>query len=131
MPSGSVLNGGSAALISYSSLKRIDVRAPPDEAAHVRREFKALHASRANASSLSPTMFRPYGLKPGVPAERVTALRKAFTAMAHDAVFLAEAEKAKRDISFTPAETMQSLLESSAKTPKATLEKVGTVITPK
>jgi tripartite-type tricarboxylate transporter receptor subunit TctC len=93
--------------------------------------------SRAEATAIwtfmlaQQTMFRPYGLGPGVPADRVAALRKAFAAMAKDKVFLEEAEKAQRDINFTPPETMQALLEESSKTPKSTLEKIGKVTTPK
>jgi hypothetical protein len=54
---------------------------------------------------------------PGVPAERVTALRRAFDAMAKDPQFLAEAAKAKMDIAPMTGEDAQVIADSIANTP--------------
>ena len=58
-----------------------------------------------------PNQFtRPYFLPPGVPTNRVTALRVAFAKTMADAEFLAEAEKAKLDINPTGAREIQKLI---------------------
>src|SRR5215813_12157358 len=54
---------------------------------------------------------------PGVPAERVTALRRAFDATMKDPQFLAEAEKAKMDIQPMTGEDAQVIADSIANTP--------------
>jgi tripartite-type tricarboxylate transporter receptor subunit TctC len=54
---------------------------------------------------------------PGVPAERVTALRRAFDAMAKDPQFLAEAAKAKMDIAPMTGEDAQVIADQIANTP--------------
>jgi len=53
---------------------------------------------------------------PGVPAERVTALRRAFDATMKDPQFLAEAEKAKMDIQPMTGEDAQVIADSIANT---------------
>jgi tripartite-type tricarboxylate transporter receptor subunit TctC len=54
---------------------------------------------------------------PGVPAERVTALRRAFDATMKDPQFLAEADKAKMDIGPMTGEEAQKIADSIANTP--------------
>lgn len=54
---------------------------------------------------------------PGVPAERVTALRRAFDATMKDPQFLAEAHKAKMDISPMTGEEAQVIADSIVNTP--------------
>jgi tripartite-type tricarboxylate transporter receptor subunit TctC len=76
-------------------------------------------------------MARPYGMGPGVPPERVAAVRKAFAEMAKDKEFLSEAEKAHRDIAFMDGDTMQKLILDAAATPKSTIAKVDVVTRPK
>jgi tripartite-type tricarboxylate transporter receptor subunit TctC len=53
---------------------------------------------------------RPYVLPPGVPADRVAALRKAFMATMRDETLLAEAEKMKLDINPIAGEDLQALV---------------------
>lgn len=53
---------------------------------------------------------RPYVLPPGVPAERVAALRKAFIAALQDKELLAEAEKARFEIAPMSGEDLQALV---------------------
>lgn len=53
---------------------------------------------------------RPYILPPGVPAERVAALRQAFAATMKDAGYKAEAEKAKLEVNPVPAQQVQDLV---------------------
>jgi len=54
---------------------------------------------------------------PGVPAERLAALRRAFDATMKDPQFLAEAEKAKMDIQPMTGEDAQVIADSIANTP--------------
>jgi tripartite-type tricarboxylate transporter receptor subunit TctC len=53
---------------------------------------------------------RPYILPPGVPAERVKALRAAFAATMKDEGYKAEAAKAKLEVNPVPAEQVQALV---------------------
>lgn len=58
-----------------------------------------------------PNQFtRPYFLPPGVPADRVAALRAAFAKTMADKEFLAEAGKVKLDINPTGARELQKLI---------------------
>ena len=52
---------------------------------------------------------RPYMAPPGVPAERIAALRAAFRAIFADAGFRADAEKQKLDLNWVSAETLEAL----------------------
>lgn len=54
----------------------------------------------------------PFALPPGVPSERVQAVRDAFKATLKDADFLAEAEKLKRPIAYTAPEKMAKLYQT-------------------
>ena len=60
---------------------------------------------------------RPFFLPPGVPADRVVALRAAFDATVKDPAFLAEAAKEKLDIDPLSGEQVQTLVEEVAHTP--------------
>jgi tripartite-type tricarboxylate transporter receptor subunit TctC len=67
---------------------------------------------------------RPFMLPPGVPAERVKALRAAFVEMSKDKDFLADAEQSKHEIDVVSGDEMQTMLERLSKTPKATIERL-------
>jgi tripartite-type tricarboxylate transporter receptor subunit TctC len=60
---------------------------------------------------------RPFFLPPGVPADRVEALRRAFDATVKDPAFLADAAQAKIDIDPLSGEAVQTLVEEVSKTP--------------
>jgi hypothetical protein len=67
---------------------------------------------------------RPYFLPPGVPADRVEALRRAFDATMKDGAFIADAAK----IGLTPrpltGEQVQALIGDLAKTPPEVVARV-------
>ncbi len=65
---------------------------------------------------------------PDVPADRLAALRKAFMDVMKDPQFIAEAEKAKMDISPSDGETTQKLAESMINTPAPILARAKTLI---
>jgi tripartite-type tricarboxylate transporter receptor subunit TctC len=60
---------------------------------------------------------RPIATTPGVPAERVAALRKAFMDTLNDKQFLADAEKAKLEINPVDGEKVQALVKEIYATP--------------
>jgi tripartite-type tricarboxylate transporter receptor subunit TctC len=65
---------------------------------------------------------RPFILPPGVPAERVTALRRAFDATMRDPKLAAEAEKAQLDVIAVTGEDVQALVTKLFATPPAIVE---------
>ncbi len=69
------------------------------------------------------TFGRPYMMAPGVPAERVTALRKAFLDAMRDKDLLAEAQRIRLAIDPIPGEELQTLAEKTFATPRALVEK--------
>jgi len=71
---------------------------------------------------------RPYVLPPGVPAERVAALRKAFMQALADKALLAEAEKMKLDIDAMPGEDLQALVTKLFALPPSISAKVKDAI---
>ncbi len=56
-------------------------------------------------------MGRPFFAPPGVPADRVAALRAAFARTLHDAAFLAEADKMGLEVQHRGGEHVQKLVE--------------------
>jgi tripartite-type tricarboxylate transporter receptor subunit TctC len=71
-------------------------------------------------------MGRPYAAPPGVPKDRVEALRKAFMDTMADKDFLAEAEKAKFEITPVSGEKIENLvLDIYRNTTPALAEKAG------
>lgn len=55
---------------------------------------------------------RPMVTTPGVPADRLAALQKAFRDTLHDKEFLADAAKSKRDIEFSGAEEARAIAKA-------------------
>jgi tripartite-type tricarboxylate transporter receptor subunit TctC len=71
-------------------------------------------------------MGRPFAAPPGVPKDRADALRKAFAETMADPAFLAEAEKAKLEVTPVSGETIASLVqEVYANTTPELAEKAG------
>jgi tripartite-type tricarboxylate transporter receptor subunit TctC len=68
-------------------------------------------------------MGRPFAAPPGVPAERVAALRQAFMAMTKDDRFQAEASKLSLDVSPTTGEAVQEFVTRIYASPKAVVER--------
>ena len=73
----------------------------------------------------SGNMFgRPYLLPPGVPQDRVDALRKAFSAMVVDEQFLSEATKAQMEISPMTGAELQDVVDKLYAMPASVIEKL-------
>ena len=69
-------------------------------------------------------MGRPFAVGPGVPADRVKALRAAFEAMAKDPKFLADAKKQRREVNLVTGAEIQGIIKKMAATPKSVLAKL-------
>jgi tripartite-type tricarboxylate transporter receptor subunit TctC len=67
---------------------------------------------------------RPYFLPPDVPAERVTALRRAFDATMKDPAFVADAARLQLDIDPMTGEEVQALVAQLNRTPPAIVTRV-------
>ena len=68
------------------------------------------------------TMGRPYAAPPHVPADRVTALRRAFDATLKDETFLAEAKQQKLEVQPVTGEELQQIVVRMYQTPKDIVE---------
>jgi tripartite-type tricarboxylate transporter receptor subunit TctC len=73
-------------------------------------------------------MGRPFLGPPGIPDDRLTALRKAFMDTMKDPEFLAEAEKGKLEITPVSGEDIQKLVTEVYATPKDVAAKVGAML---
>jgi tripartite-type tricarboxylate transporter receptor subunit TctC len=73
-------------------------------------------------------MGRPFLAPPGVPAERVAALRKAFMDTMADKDFLAEAEKAQMEITPVSGDQIEKLMKEVYATPPEIAQKAATII---
>ena len=78
--------------------------------------------------SASTHIGRPIFTSPGVPAERVAALRKAFDAMVHDLVFIEEARREKFDIEPTTGQAMQDVVTEMMSAPEGEKERLRKII---
>jgi tripartite-type tricarboxylate transporter receptor subunit TctC len=71
---------------------------------------------------------RPYVFPPGVPSERVALMRQAFAAVAKDAQMLAEAEKAKIDMTYLAPAHLEELVAELYRTPPEMIETVKKLV---
>jgi tripartite-type tricarboxylate transporter receptor subunit TctC len=74
------------------------------------------------------TMGRPFLAPPDVPADRVAALRKAFMDTMKDKDFLAEADKAKLEITPVSGEEVQALVATAYKADPAVAKRVADIL---
>jgi tripartite-type tricarboxylate transporter receptor subunit TctC len=69
-------------------------------------------------------MSRPFALPPGVPAERVAALRLAFERLAKDPAFLAEMERSGTEVGYRSGAEMERLMARIYAFPPALVERM-------
>jgi tripartite-type tricarboxylate transporter receptor subunit TctC len=77
----------------------------------------------------SETFGRPYMMPPGVPAERVAALRRAFLDALRDKELLADAERIGLEIDPISGDELQALAEKIYATPAAIVEQARQAVT--
>lgn len=68
---------------------------------------------------------------PGVPPDRIEALRRAFDAVMKDPQFLADAERSKMDVSAMTGEEAQKIADSIVNTPPDVIERARAFLEPK
>ena len=78
--------------------------------------------------SAPPTIGRPIFTTPGVPPERLAALRRAFDETMTDPAFLAEAKRASLDIEPAPGERLEAITRDILASPKAVAERLSAII---
>jgi tripartite-type tricarboxylate transporter receptor subunit TctC len=71
---------------------------------------------------------RPFAVPPGVPAERLAALRAALKAATTDPGFIADARQLKFSITYTSPEEMTALTMRMYATPKAIIDRASAMI---
>jgi len=69
-------------------------------------------------------MGRPFVVAPGVPPERLNALRDAFAAALRDPDLIEESKKLRLNISYVPPDALQTLVEKAYGADAQTLERV-------
>ena len=74
---------------------------------------------------------RPYVLPPGVPPERVAALRQAFVAALNDKVLRAEADKMQLDVDPMSGDDLQKLVSDLYATPPHVIERARQALSAK
>jgi tripartite-type tricarboxylate transporter receptor subunit TctC len=72
--------------------------------------------------SITGELGRPLMTAPGVPAERVAALRQAFEETMEDAEFLADAARMEREINPIKAQELEALVKRALAAPKSATE---------
>jgi len=78
---------------------------------------------------LSTTEFgRPYVLPPETPKEIVAIMRKAVADAVKDPELIAEADKMKLDMVYTPPDRLEQLVRSLYETPPAMIEAVRKLV---
>jgi tripartite-type tricarboxylate transporter receptor subunit TctC len=73
-------------------------------------------------------MGRPFLAPPGVPEDKVAALRKAFMETMKDKEFLAEADKAKLEITPVPGEEVQKVVAEAYAMPPEVIKRTAQVL---
>jgi hypothetical protein len=75
-------------------------------------------------------MALPFCAPPGVPADRAAALQSAFTAMVKDGAFLADARRAKLDITPISGDAVRNVIAGMAATPKDVVARYNRIVSP-
>jgi tripartite-type tricarboxylate transporter receptor subunit TctC len=65
---------------------------------------------------------------PGIPADRVNVLRRAFDATIRDAEFLAEIERAQQEFQPASGEELQQLIQDTASVPRAIVDETEAIL---
>jgi hypothetical protein len=71
---------------------------------------------------------RPFLAPPGLPADRAAALRKAFTDTMKDKTFLADAAKAKLEITPLSGDAVQTIMVNAGKTDPRILKRTASIV---
>jgi tripartite-type tricarboxylate transporter receptor subunit TctC len=72
-------------------------------------------------------MGRPFAAPPGIPADRLSALRRAFDATMQDPEFLADAQRSNLEVEGVTGERASEIIERLYQTPRSVIEAVETL----
>ena len=108
-------------IVQYGSGKRIP--ALPDIPTAVESARTAEDRALIEFCELSLTLGFPFAAPPGVPADRVAILRKAFDATVKDPDYLAAAQKANIETTPRSGEALDAAIRKAARTPPALIER--------
>jgi len=114
-----ILQGGAAPDPQFPDVPFVLDLAASDEE---RQALRFLYASEGFG--------RPYVAPPGVPPERVAALRKAFSDTFADAEFVADATRQGFDVRPISGTEMTAMIEAMARTPKPIVDRVAALMHP-
>jgi hypothetical protein len=96
--------------------------------------FEYIHAPKDRAAAellLAPQLGgRPFITGPGVPAERLAALRKAFEASLHDPDLLQDAAKRQLEVQFVSGAEISDVITQAFKSPPDIVERVRKIYNP-
>lgn len=117
---------GKAVLLYQSGLKRYSMlpQVPTMSELSTSDEGKMVMSALAGTSEIGRSILVP----PGVPPERLAALRTAFQAMLKDPQFIATTEKRKLMIDGATGEQMDAVTRDTMKLPKPTIEALRRVM---
>ena len=76
----------------------------------------------------SVELSRPFVMPPGVPADRVAAVKSAFAAALKDPLLIGEAKKQSIDITYRSPDDLLTLIHAMYATPKAQLDRAAELI---
>jgi tripartite-type tricarboxylate transporter receptor subunit TctC len=121
------IRDGSATIMVQFGLKRHPEMQNVPTAVELARNDEERQILRAitSASEIGTSFFTT----PGVPADRLETLRRAFDAMTKDPEFIAEAEKIKLSLGPMTGEELQKLVKEVSDLPAELVEKVRAVYT--
>jgi tripartite-type tricarboxylate transporter receptor subunit TctC len=115
-----------AILVQYALRRHADLSDIPTAVELARNdEERAILRAVMNASEVGTAFFT----SPGVPADRVAALRRAFDAMVRDSEFLAEVEKTRIAVNPISGEDLQKLVAEVSNLTPDLLDKVRAAYT--
>jgi hypothetical protein len=71
---------------------------------------------------------RPYIAPPGLPKDRVKALRTAFMATMKDPAYIADAKKLHLDVNAVPPQKLEQMISELYETPQSVVDRVRSII---
>jgi len=120
------VDGGEAAVIYQAALRRHPLLAGVPTLPELALSDEGREVLRAVSSTSE--IGRSILTTPGVPAERLDALRKAFAAMLKDADFLAAAEKRKMMIDPGAGADLDAIVQETLRLPQALVDKIAAMM---
>ena len=123
------VNKGGAALIYQAALKRSPLipNVPTLPELGLSDEGRAVLGAIASTAEVGRAIISG----PGVPAERLAALRRAFAQMVKDPGFVASCDKRHLMIDPASGEEMDAIVKNTFALPKPTLDKIGAMLSSK